>query len=50
MNLFVAGLHLQVTEFDSGFGHIVLGTLLEVSAFWILGILIASIYNALAKR
>ncbi len=49
MNLFVAGLHLQVTEFDSGFSHIVLGTVLEASAFWILGAIIALIYNRLAK-
>ena len=49
MNLFVAGLHLQVTDFDSGWSHIVLGTTVEASAFWILGAMIALIYNKFAK-
>lgn len=50
MNLFVAGLHLQVTEFDSSLSHILLGTVLEAAAFWVLGVMIASIYNRLAKK
>ena len=33
MNLLVAGVHLQVTEFDTNFIHIVVGTILEASAF-----------------
>ena len=49
MNLFVAGLHLQVTGFDSSFIHIALGTIAEASAFWILGAMIAVIYNRLSK-
>ena len=49
MNLFVAGLHLQVTDFDSSLSHIVLGTIVEASAFWLLGAMIALIYNKLAK-
>ena len=49
MNLFVAGLHLQVTDFDSSFIHIALGTIVEASAFWILGASVALIYNKLEK-
>ena len=49
MNIFVAGLRLQVTEFDSSIGHIVLGTFLEAAGFWILGAAIALIYNKLSK-
>jgi len=49
MNLFVAGLHLQVTDFDSSLSHIALGTIVEASAFWILGAMIALIYNRLTK-
>ncbi|MBI3335797.1 MAG: hypothetical protein HY001_04865 [Candidatus Portnoybacteria bacterium] len=48
MNLFVAGLHLQVTEFDSSFSHIVLGSIIEASAFWVLGASVALIYNRLS--
>ena len=33
MHLFVAGLQLQVTEIDSSFSHITLGTIVEASAF-----------------
>ena len=49
MNLFVAGLQLQVTNFDLSLTHIALGTIIEASAFWILGAMIALIYNKLAK-
>ena len=49
MNLFVAGLQLQVTYFDSSLSHIALGTIVEASAFWLLGAMIALIYNKLAK-
>lgn len=49
MNLFVAGLQLQVTDFDSSLSHIALGTIVEASAFWILGASIALIYNWLSK-
>ena len=49
MNLFVAGLHLQVTDFDSSFIHIALGTIAEASAFWILGASVALIYNWISR-
>lgn len=49
MNLFVAGLHLQVTDFDSNFVHVILGTIVEASVFWILGASFALIYNRLSK-
>lgn len=49
MNLFVAGLHLKVTEFDSSFAHIALGTLIEAAIFWALGFIGATLYNRLNK-
>ena len=49
MYLFVAGLKLEVTNFDSSFTHIALGTIVEASAFWILGASVALIYNRLTK-
>lgn len=49
MNLFVAGLNLQITEFDSSLSHIVLGTVLEAFVFWLLGAMVALIYNKFAK-
>ena len=49
MHLFVAGLKLEVTHFDSSFTHIALGTVIEASAFWVLGASIALIYNKLVK-
>ena len=49
MNLFVAGLQLQVTNFDSSLTHIALGTIVEASAFWVLGASIAFIYNWMSK-
>ena len=49
MKLFVAGLHLQVTDFDTSFTHIVLGTLVEASVFWLFGAFVASVYNRVAK-
>lgn len=49
MNLFVAGFRLQVSDFDLSFSHIILGTILEAAAFWILGAMVALIYNRLAK-
>lgn len=33
MNLFIVGLHLQVTAFDSSLNHIILGTILEPEHF-----------------
>jgi len=49
MNLFVAGLHLQVTEFDINIGHIFISTIIEAAVFWILGAAIALIYNKLSN-
>lgn len=49
MHLFVAGLQVQVTDFDSSLAHIGLGTIVEASAFWILGASVALMYNKLAK-
>jgi len=49
MGLFVAGLHLQVTEFDSSLTHILLGTILEAAVFWLLGASVALLYNKLSK-
>lgn len=48
MNLLVAGLHLEITEFDSSFEHIVLGTVVEASIFWLLGASFALLYNKFA--
>ena len=50
MNLFVAGLHLKITEFDSSFSHIVFGTIFEAVAFWLLGASAAFIYNHITKK
>ena len=47
MNLFVAGLKLDVTNFDSNVLHILLGTVIEASLFWVLGYTIATLYNRL---
>lgn len=49
MNLFVAGLQLQVTDFDTSVWHIVLGTLIEATVFWALGAAVALIYNRFSK-
>lgn len=48
MHLFVAGLQLRITELDSNVIHIILGTVIEASTFWILGASIALIYNRLS--
>ena len=49
MNLFVAGLQLRVTEFDTGVLHIVVGTVVEAAVFWLLGAVVALVYNQLSK-
>ena len=49
MNLFVAGLRLEVTNFDSSFVHIAFGTIVEASVFWLLGASIALLYNRLSR-
>lgn len=48
-NLFVAGLHLEVTQFDTNIFNFVLGTFVEASVFWLLGAGVALLYNKLAK-
>ena len=50
MNLFVAGLHLEVTSFDSSISHILLGTVIEAAIFWCLGFMGASVYNYFASK
>lgn len=50
MNLFVAGLQLEVTSFDSSLPHIILGTFVEASVFWLLGYSVASIYNRFSNN
>jgi len=50
MNLFVAGLHLEVTPFDSSLWHIILGTVIEASVFWLLGASVAWIYNRVTSQ
>jgi len=50
MNLFVAGLQLNVTVFDTSFYHLVLGTIVEAGVFWILGFSIAWLYNKLNNK
>jgi len=48
MRLFIAGLSLHITEMDTSFSHIVLGTIAEAAAFWVLGASVALIYNRLS--
>lgn len=51
MRVFVAGLQVNVEpSFDLSFPHLVFGTFLEASAFWVLGYLGASLYNKLNGR
>lgn len=49
MNVFVAGLQLEVTSFDSSLSNIILGTFVEAGIFWLLGYSVASIYNRFNK-
>ena len=49
MNLFVVGLNLKVTDFDTSFEHIIFGTIIEVIVFWLLGFVGATIYNHFNK-
>lgn len=50
MNLFVAGLKLEVTGFDSDIYHILTGTIIEAVMFWALGFAGAIIYNKMLTR
>jgi hypothetical protein len=45
MNLFVSGLHFEVTHFDSDLSHIIISTIIEASVFWVLGFVGATVYN-----
>lgn len=50
MELFVAGLHLQVNQAIELFPqNLLLSTLLEAGIFWIVGFVGGSLYNKLAK-
>ena len=49
MRLFVAGLRVEVTGFDSSITNILLGTIVEAAAFWLLGATAALMYNRLVK-
>lgn len=49
MNMFVAGLQLQISSIDTSLTHVLLGTIAEATALWILGYGFASLYNRLAK-
>ncbi len=50
MELFVAGLHLQVNQaIELAPVNLLLSTVLEAGIFWILGFVGASLYNKLAK-
>lgn len=49
MNLFVAGLQIKVTSFDLNLSHMIFGTILEATIFWLFGAAIALIYNKLSK-
>ncbi|OGH68003.1 MAG: hypothetical protein A3C15_03020 [Candidatus Magasanikbacteria bacterium RIFCSPHIGHO2_02_FULL_50_9b] len=50
MNLFVVGLHVEVTAFDTSVFHIILGTIIEASVFWLLGATVAFLYNRLSQN
>ena len=50
MNLFVAGLRVEVTNFDLSIGNMIIGTILEAAGFWIFGALVASLYNLLVEK
>ena len=47
MSLFVAGLKVEVTPFDTNVLHVILGTIVEAGVFWLLGAIVALVYNRL---
>lgn len=50
MQIFVAGLHLKVDQsLELAPTNLLLSTLLEAGAFWLLGFAGATLYNKLAK-
>lgn len=51
MHVFVAGLELNIDPaLDLSPLHLVLGTLLEASAFWITGYVVATLYNTFVTK
>ncbi len=51
MHLFVAGLQLRIDPaFDLNLMNLVIGAVLEAAAFWVLGYMIAYLYNKLNKN
>ena len=49
MNLFVAGLQVRVTDFDTSLWHIAVGTVVEAAVFWLLGGVVAVVYNRISR-
>ena len=50
MHLFVEGLELKIDpSFDLNFINFVLGTALEALAFWVLGAVVALVYNRFSR-
>ena len=50
MHLFVEGLQLKIEpSFDLNLWNFVTGTILEAGAFWILGVVVAVVYNRFSK-
>lgn len=50
MHLFVEGLQLQIDPgFDLNLWNFITGTILEATTFWILGFVVASLYNRYSK-
>ncbi len=50
MHLFVEGLELKIDpSFDLNFTNFVVGTVLEAAAFWILGAVVALVYNRFSR-
>lgn len=51
MHVFVAGLELNIDPaFDLSPIHLVWGTLLEASVFWVTGYVVATVYNRFLRK
>ncbi len=50
MHLFVAGLDVHVDKGESGLVHILVGTVIEATVFWVLGATISLVYNKFASK
>ena len=49
-HLFVEGLQLEIVpEFDLNLTNFVIGTILEAATFWVLGAVVALVYNKISK-